>query len=78
MHFQITDGRAMLLRYITSYFTKWQDGITAQSLYSYHVSGGQAATRYVTDMKPAEPEMGLALSSKKIAWSSSRTKQYTV
>ena len=69
MDFQITDGRAMLLRYVTSYVTKWQDGISADSLFSYHISGGQAVTRYVTDMKPAEPEMWLALSSKKIAWS---------
>ena len=69
MDFQITDGRAMLLRYVTSYVTKWQDGISADSLFSYHISGGQAVTRYVTDMKPAEPEMWLALSPKKIAWS---------
>ena len=46
-----------------------KDGITADSLFSYHISGGQAPTRYVTDMKPAEPEMWLALSPKKIAWS---------
>lgn len=78
MDFQTTDGRAMLLRYVTSYVTKWQDGIDTDSLYSYHISGGQAAVRYVMDMKPAEPEMWLAMSSTKISWSCSRTKRYIV
>jgi hypothetical protein len=67
MDFQTTDGRAMLLSYVTSYVTKWQDGIGTDALYAYHVSGGQAAIRYVMDIKPAEPEMWLALSSTKIA-----------
>ena len=78
MDFQTTDGRAMLLRYVTSYVTKNQDGIDPDSLYSEHISGGQAATRYVMDMKPAEPEMWLALSSTKIARSPSRTKRYNI
>jgi hypothetical protein len=78
MDFQTTDNRAMLLRYVTSYVTKRQDGITSSSLYSYNISGGQAAVRYVMEMKPAEPEMWLVLSSTKISWSSSRTKRYNV
>lgn len=78
MDFQTTDGRAMLLKYVTSYVTKNKDGIDTNSLYSYHVSGGQAAIRYVMDITPAEPEMWLALSSTKISWSSSRTKRYIV
>ena len=48
-----------------------KDGITADLLFSFHISGGQAASRYITDMKSVEPEKWLALSS-------SRTKQYTV
>jgi hypothetical protein len=78
MDFQTTDGRGMLLKYVTSYVTKNKDGIDKDSLYSYHVSGGQAAIRYVMDMKPAEPEMWLSLSSTKISWSCSRTKRYIV
>ncbi len=78
MDFQTTDGRAMLLSYVTTYVTKWQDGLGPDALYSYHISGGQAAIRYVMDMKPAEPEMWLALSSVKISWSSSKTKRYIV
>lgn len=78
MDFQTTDGRAMLLRYVCSYVTKSQDGMDPGSLYSYNVTGGQAAVRYLMDTKPAEPEMWLALSSTKISWSSSRTKRYIV
>ena len=78
MDFQTTDGRGMLLKYVTSYVTKNKDGIDKDSLYSYHLSGGQAAIRYVMDMKPAEPEMWLSLSSTKISWSCSRTKRYIV
>ena len=78
MDFQTTDGRAMLLSYVMSYVTKWQDGIGTQALYSPNISGSQAAVRYVIDMKPAEPEMWLALSSTKVSWSCSRTKRYTV
>ena len=59
MDFQTTENRAMLLRYVTSYVTKWQDGISSDSLYSYNISGSQAAVRYVMEMKPAEPKMWL-------------------
>ena len=77
MDFQTTDRRTMLLRYVSSYVNKCDDDITADS-YSYHVSGVQTAIRYVMQMKPAEPEMWLALSSRKTVWSSSRTKCYIV
>jgi hypothetical protein len=78
MDFQTTDNRAMLLRYVTSYVTKWQDGISSDALFCHNISGGQAAVRYVMQTQPAEPEMWLALSSTKVSWSSSRTKRYTV
>lgn len=78
MDFQTTDNRAMLLRYVTSYVTKWQDGISADALYSHNISGGQAAVRYVMETKSPEPEMSLLLSSTRISWSNSRTKRYNV
>ena len=73
MDFQITNGRAMLLKYVT----KWQDGISTEALYVYDISGSQAAVRYVMEMKPAEPEMWRSLSSIKLSWSCSCTKRYT-
>ena len=68
----------MSLKYVTSHVTKNKDGIDTDGLYSYHVSGGQAAIRYLMDITPAETEMWLFLSSTKISWSSSRTKRYIV
>ena len=78
MDVQTTDGRSMLLRYVSSYVSKWHDAVDVDSLYSQHVSAHQAAFRYLCNLKPCEPEMWLALSSVKIAWSSSRTKRYIV
>jgi hypothetical protein len=78
MDYQTTDGVAMLLRYVTSYVTKSHDCITIDSMYSYKLEGRQAAMRYLMRNMPAEPEMWFFLFSKKVAWSSSRTKRFTV
>lgn len=78
MDYQTTDGVAMLLKYVTSYVTKWQESTDIAGLYSYKVQGGQAAIRHLMQNKPAEPEMWLLMSAKKIAWSCSRTKRYNV
>lgn len=78
MDYQTTDGVAMLLRYVTSYVCKSQDTTTIDSMYSYDLEGRQAAVRYLMCNMPAEPEMCLFLFSKKVAWTSSRTKRYLV
>ena len=62
MDFQTTDGRAMFLKYVTFYVTKNKHGIDTNSLYSYHMSGRQAAIRYVREIPPVELEMWLSLS----------------
>lgn len=77
MDYQTTDGVAMLLRYVTSYVTKYHDSTSLNSLYSYDLEGRQAATRYLIQNSPTEPEMWCFLQSKKIAWSSSKTKRFT-
>ena len=78
MDYQTTDGHAMLLRYVTSYVTKWQDASYIDSLYSYKLQGYQAAVRHLMSNRPAEPEMWFELSSKKVTWTCSRTKRYNV
>lgn len=78
MDYQTTDGVAMLLRYVSSYVTKFHDDIPIDSLYSYKLQGRQAAIRYLISNQPTEPEMWFFLSAKKIAWSCSRTKKYTL
>ena len=38
MDVQTTDGRSMLLRYVTNYVTKWQDAYSDNALYSMHLT----------------------------------------
>ena len=78
MDFQTTNGRSMLLRYVTSYATKWQDAYSDTGLYSTHVGPYQAAYRHIQEFHPCEPEMWLYMSAIKFSWSKSRTKHYIV
>lgn len=78
MDFQTTDGKMMVLRYVTSYVSKWKDAYANDSLYSIHVSAYEAAYRHLREFQPCEPEMWLYLSMIKHAWSASRTKRITV
>ena len=78
MDYQTTDGVGMLLRYVSSYVTKFRDDTPIDSLYSYKLQGRQATIRYQISNQPAESEMWFFLFSKKVAWSGSRTKRYTV
>ncbi len=78
MDVQTTDGKGMILRYVTSYVSKWKDAFPNQQLYSTHVTPYQAAYKYVKQIKPCEPEMWLHLTSMKMSWTCSRTKEYVV
>jgi hypothetical protein len=73
MDYQTTDGVAMLLRYVTSYVTKWHDASQIDSLYSYKVTGYEAAVKHLMTNQPAEPEMWFELSNRKVAWTRSRS-----
>ena len=74
---QSSDGKAMLLKYVTSYVAKWHDAVKTQQLYSVDLGAYQAAASFLKNMHPLEPEMVLQLTSIKIAWSNSRTKPFT-
>jgi hypothetical protein len=78
MDVQTTDGNGMILRYVTSYVSKWKDAYDNELLYSSIVTPYQAAYSHIKQMVPCEPEMWLHLSSLKMSWSSSRTKEYCV
>ena len=68
----------MILKYASSYVTKWHDAYDGDAMYSKHVGPYEAAYRHLKGMRPLEPEMALSLTSKKISWSKSRTKNVTV
>ena len=78
MDVQSTDGQGMILKYASSYVTKWHDAYDGDAMYSKHVGPYEAAYRHLKGMRPLEPEMALSLTSKKISWSKSRTKNVTV
>ena len=78
MDFQTSDGHGMILRYVSSYVSKWHDAVPLDALYCFNLSGRQAAFRYLTCHQPCEPEMALTISPIKVAWTNSNTKKYTV
>ena len=51
MDIQFADGKAMLLRYVTMYVSKWKDAYSNNALYSHHVTPYQAAYRHLKEMK---------------------------
>ena len=67
----------MLLKFVTSYVAKCHDAVKIQQLYSVDLGAYQAATSFLKNMHPLEPEMVLQLTSMKIAWSNSHTKPFT-
>ena len=77
MDVQSSDGKGMLLKYVTSYVSKCHDIVKSQQPYSRDLGAYQAATFFLKHMHPLEPEMVLQLTSVKIAWSNSRTKAVT-
>ena len=77
MDFQFTNGNDMLLRYVCSYVSKWQDAYSNERLFSKQTSPYQAAYRHIKDTNICEPEMWLYMSSMKMSWTSSRSKQFS-
>ena len=59
MDVQSSDGKAMLLKYVTSYVAKCHDAVKTQQLYSVDLGTYQAATSFLKNMHPLEPEMVL-------------------
>ena len=78
MDIQTSDGKGMLLRYAASYVSKWHDAFNSDAMFSIRTGPYQAAYRHLRGLRPHEPEMWMSLSAKKIAWSQSRTKQFSL
>ena len=66
MDVQSSDGKAMILKYVASYVSKWHDAYSNDALFSLHVGPYQAAYRHLRALRPLEPEMWMSLSSQKI------------
>ena len=70
---QLADGKAMLLKYVSSYVTKMHDSVTSEGLYCKNVTGYQAAHSFLRTMTPLEPEMVFQLSNIKVCWTDKMT-----
>ena len=71
---QLADGKAMLLKYVTSYVTKMHESATSEGLYCSDITGYQAAHSFLRTVTPLEPEMVFQLSNIKVCW----TDKFTV
>lgn len=76
MDLQFSNGNDMLLQHVSSYVSKWQYAYSSERLFSKQTSPYQAAYRHIKDINVCEPEMWFYMSSMKMAWSSSRTKEF--
>ena len=54
---QVADGKAMLLKYVTSYVTKMHEACSSEGLYSSDVTNYQAAHSFLRTVSPLAPEM---------------------
>lgn len=75
---QLADGKAMLLKYVSSYVTKMHETATSEGLYCCDITGYQAANSFLRTVRPLAPEMIFQLSSIKVAWTDKLTKQFRV
>lgn len=78
MDLQTSDGHGLLLKYVSAYVSKSHDAFHSSSLYTMHTTPYEAAYRHLREMKALEPEMWLTLSSKKVAWTPHRCKNFVV
>ena len=65
---QLADGKALLLKYVSSYVTKMHESATSEGLCCTDVTGYQAAHSFLRTVTPLEPEMVFQLSNIKVCW----------
>lgn len=70
---QLADGKALLLKYVSSYVTKMHESATAEGLYCNDITGYQAAHSFLRTVTPLEPEMIFQMSSIKLCWTDKMT-----
>lgn len=75
---QLADGRAMLLKNVSSYVTKIHEAATVEGLYGNDVSGYQTVNSFLRTVRPLAPKMIFQLSNVKVAWTDKLTKQFRV
>ena len=78
MDVQTTDGRGMILRYVASYASKWNETFHRDSMFARDVNPYSAAFHYLVNLTLCEPEMWSLLSSHKLAYAHGITVDFVV
>lgn len=73
-----THGSGMLMRYTSSYVSKWSDAFDSPALFTSDLNAHHAAFKYLRNLRTCEAEIYMTLASFKVAWNSSTTKRYTL
>ena len=78
MDVQTTNGKQMLMKYVTSYVSKGKESFHTDTLYTSTLSPATTAFKYALSLDIAEPEMWVLLTSRKISWTNASRKQYSI
>ena len=70
---QLADGKALLLKYVSSYITKMHESEPSEGLYCNDMTGYQAANSFLRTVTPLVPEMIFELTSTKVCWTDKMT-----
>ena len=74
MDVQSTNGRAMLLKYVSSYVSKAKESFHSDALYCSSLSPSTTAIKFAVSLDIWKPEMLALLSSKKLSWTNATRK----
>ena len=78
MNVQLTDGRAMLPKYVAGYVSKCKDPAIAKETLLSAMKSHEIAYRYIRDPTSAEPEIVMSLSDCKMSHTCSDFKKLLV
>ena len=65
---QLADGKALFIKYVSSYVTKMHESAKSEGLHCTDVTGYQAAHAFLCTVTPLKPEMVFQLSNIKVCW----------
>ena len=78
MDVQTTNGKQMLMKYVTFYVSKGKESFHTDTLYTSTLTHATIAFKYAMSLDIAEPEIWMLLTSRKISWTNASRKQYSI
>eukprot|EP00795_Rhopilema_esculentum_P003594 gene3594-12991_t len=78
MDVQCSNGRSMILKYVSGYVSKSRESYHSDALYCKTLNPATCAVKYAMQLDVCEPEMWVLLSSTKISWTNATRKQIVI